>query len=60
MVEIWEGELELNTAQRKNLLKANGNRKLVKTMPEWFGICLYAGVKRGDPALKQVKSDDLD
>lgn len=59
MVEIWEGELKLNTAQRKNLLKTNGNRKLVKTLPEWFGICLYADVKRGDPALKQVASDDL-
>ena len=60
MVEIWEGELELNTTQRKNLLKTNGNRQLVKTLSEWFGICLYANVKRGDPALKQVASDDLD
>ena len=58
MVEIWEGELDLSTAQRKNLLKTNGNRKLVKTLPDWFGICLYADVKRGDPALKQVAYDD--
>jgi DNA-binding HxlR family transcriptional regulator len=58
MVEIWEGELGLKTAQRKNLLKTNGNRQLVKTLPEWFGICLYADVKRGDPALMRVASDD--
>lgn len=60
MVEIWEGELEINTAQRKNLLKTNGNRQLIKTLPEWFGICLYAGVRRGDPAMMQVISDDPD
>ena len=58
MIEIWEGELELSTARRKNLLKTNGNSQLVKTLPEWFGICLYAGVKRGDPQLKRVASGD--
>ena len=59
MVEIWEGEIGLKTAQRKNLLKTNGNRQLVKTLTNWFGICLYADVKRGDPALKRVASEDL-
>ena len=59
MVEIWEGEIGLKTAQRKNLLKTNGNRQLVKTLTDWFGICLYADVKRGDPALKRVASEDL-
>jgi DNA-binding HxlR family transcriptional regulator len=60
MVEVWEGELGLKTAQRKNLLKTNGNSQLVKTLSEWFGICLYADVKRGDPALKRVASDGYD
>jgi len=60
MVNIWEGDLELNTAQQKNLLKTNGNRQLVKTLSAWFGICLYADVKRGDPRLKRVASEDLD
>jgi len=59
MVEIWEGEIGLKTAQRKNLLKTNGNRQLVRTLTDWFGICLYADVKRGDPALKRVASEDL-
>ena len=59
MVEIWEGEIGLKTAQRKNLLKTNGCRQLAKTLTDWFGICLYADVKRGDPALKRVASEDL-
>jgi len=58
MVEIWEGDLELRTALRKQLIKTNGNRQLVKTLPEWFGICLYADIKPGDPALKKVVSED--
>ena len=58
MVEIWEGDLELRSALRKQLIKTNGNRQLVKTLPEWFGICLYADIKPGDPALKKVVSED--
>lgn len=54
MVEIWEGDLDLHSALRKQLIKTNGNRQLVKTLPEWFGICLYADVRPGDPELKQV------
>jgi DNA-binding HxlR family transcriptional regulator len=59
MVEVWEGEVGLQTARRKKLLKANGNAQLVKTLPEWFGICLYADVKRGDPALTRVAAEDF-
>lgn len=57
MVEIWEGDLGLTLALRKQLVKTNGNRLLIKTLPEWFGICLYADIKPGDPALKQVAFD---
>jgi DNA-binding HxlR family transcriptional regulator len=57
MVEIWEGELGLTLALRKQLVKTNGNRLLIKTLPEWFGICLYADIKPGDPALKQIAFD---
>lgn len=58
MVEIWEGDLGLKTALRKQLVKTNGNRQLARTLPQWFGICLYAGVKRGDPQLTRVISGD--
>jgi DNA-binding HxlR family transcriptional regulator len=57
MVEIWEGKLGLTLALRKQLVKTNGDRLLIKTLPEWFGICLYADIKPGDPALKQVAFD---
>jgi len=58
LVEIWEGKLELKSAQRKQLIKTNGNRQLAKTLPQWFGICLYADVQPGDPALMQIASAD--
>jgi len=58
MVEVWEGDLELNSALRKQLIKPNGNRQLIKTLPEWFGICLYADVQRGDPAMLRMASGD--
>lgn len=54
MVEIWEGKLGLKTALRKKLVKANGLQALARTMPDWFGICLYADVKPGDPALMRM------
>ena len=60
MVEIWEGNLGTKTAQRKRFLKTNGDRQLIKSLPEWLGICLYADVKRGDPALMQVSSVDIE
>lgn len=59
MVEIWEGDLGLNTALRKRLVKTNGNRQLIRTLPQWFGVCLYADVKRGDPQLTQMIAGDL-
>jgi DNA-binding HxlR family transcriptional regulator len=59
LVEIWEGDLGLKTALRKNLVKTNGDHQLTRSLPEWLGICLYADVKRGDPQLTQVISDDL-
>jgi len=60
MIEIWEGDLELNSALRKKLIKPSGNSQLIKTLPEWFGICLYADVQRGDPALMRIAAADLD
>ena len=60
MVEIWEGDLELNSALRKKLIKPNGNSQLIKSLPEWFGICLYADVQRGDPALMRIAAADPD
>ena len=57
MVEVWEGKLGLQTALRKQQIKTNGLQALAKTVPEWFGICPYADVQPGDPALMRTMSD---
>lgn len=57
LVQIWEGDIDIQSAQRKELLKTHGNTQLAKTLPEWLGICLYADVRPGDPALKKIAAD---
>jgi hypothetical protein len=58
LVEIWEGDIDIKTAQRKQLLKTQGNSQLAKTMPDWLGISLYADVRPGDPAMMKIAVDD--
>ena len=58
LVLVWEGDIEVQAAQRKELIKTQGNAKLAKTMKDWLGICLYADVRPGDPAMKKTIADD--
>jgi DNA-binding HxlR family transcriptional regulator len=58
LVQIWEGDIDIKLAQRKELLKTQGNTQLAKTLPEWLGICLYADVRPGDPAMKKIAVED--
>ena len=58
MVQIWEGDIEIKVAQRKQLLKTQGNTQLARTMPDWLGICLYADIRPGDPAMMKIAADD--
>ena len=51
IVEVWEGDLDMRTALSDGSIKAHGLRHLVRTMPDWFGVCLYKDVQRGDPEL---------
>jgi DNA-binding HxlR family transcriptional regulator len=53
MVEVWEGDVDIRTALRDGSIQAHGPRHLVRTMPNWFGVCLYKDVQRGDPKLKR-------
>ncbi len=53
LVEVWEGDLEIRSALRNGSIKAHGSRHLIRTMPDWFGVCLYKHVQRGDPVLLQ-------
>ena len=51
MAEIWKGDRELRTALRGKSVKAHGSRHLMRTMPDWLGLCLYKDVEPGDSAL---------
>ena len=51
IVEVWEGDLDMRTALRNGSVNAHGLRHLIRTMPDWFGVCLYKDVLRGDPEL---------
>ena len=57
VVEVWEGDLEMRTALRSGSIKAHGPRHLVRTLPEWFGVCLYKDVQRGNPSLMRQISE---
>lgn len=36
---------------------AHGLRHLIRTMPDWFGVCLYKEVRRGDPELMRQAAE---
>ena len=57
IVEVWEGDLDMRTALRKGSVKAHGLRHLIRTMPDWFGVCLYKDVRRGDPELMRQAAE---
>ena len=57
VVEVWEGDLDIRAALRDKSIRAHGPRHLIRTMPDWFGMCLYKEVRPGDPALMREASD---
>lgn len=58
LVEIWNGDIDVKSAQRKEMIKTQGDRQLAKTMPDWLGICLYANTRPGDPTMKTIAAND--
>jgi len=58
LVAIWNGDIKIKTALREQLLKPQGNSQLVKTMPQWLGVCLYADVRPGDRSLMKFAEDE--
>lgn len=58
LVEIWNGDIEIKTALQKELIKPQGNTQLTRTLPEWLGICLYADIRPGDPAMMKIADED--
>ena len=57
IVEVWEGDLDIRKALRNGSIKAHGLRQLIRTMPDWFGVCLYKEIRRGDPNLMRQAAD---
>ena len=49
MVEIWEGDADLKKAIRDEEVIAIGDRALIRSMPDWFGLCPFADVRPMDP-----------
>jgi len=45
MVKVWRGDLTLRKALREKLVRTKGNTYLIRSMPDWLGICLYADIK---------------
>jgi len=46
LVEIWEGDVELNAAKATNRITTHGLRLLERSMPDWLGLCLYKDIRR--------------
>ena len=44
MVEVWQGDLDLKKALKGERIETHGNSKLIKTMPDWIGLCKYMDV----------------
>jgi DNA-binding HxlR family transcriptional regulator len=57
IVEVWGGDLDMRTALRDGSIKAHGSRHFIRTMPDWFGVCLYKEVRPGDPELMRQAAD---
>ena len=60
IVEVWEGDLDMRLALRNESIKTHGSRHLIHTMPDWFGVCLYKEVGRGDPKLMREAAELAD
>jgi hypothetical protein len=57
IVEVWEGDLDIRAALRNGSIKTHGPRHLTRTMPDWFGVCLYKEIQRGDPKLMRQTAE---
>ena len=51
MVEVWAGDVDLSKALRDQRIRAHGLRHLIRTMPDWFGLCGVSHIRPADPAL---------
>ncbi len=45
MIEVWQGDTRLEDALRDERILATGARPLLRSLPDWFLLCSFAGVK---------------
>ena len=45
MVEVWQGDLDFKKALKDERMETHGKRTLIKTMPDWIGLCKYMDVR---------------
>jgi DNA-binding HxlR family transcriptional regulator len=57
IVQVWEGDLDIRTALGSKSISAHGPNHLINTMPDWFGVCIYKDIQRGDPQLMRQEVD---
>ena len=57
LIEVWEGDSDLSTAVRDESIKLHGARHLIRTISDWFGLCVVRDVRRADPALLRKVAD---
>ena len=48
MAEIWEGDVDLKKAVREDRVVAIGDKSLIRSMPDWFGLCPFAKIRPMD------------
>lgn len=58
LVQVWNGDIDIAVAQDQDLLRTQGDVRLAKSLSEWLGICKYADVRPGDPALTRIVAPD--
>ena len=45
MVEVWQGDIELKPSLSSERIVAVGDKMLLRSMEDWFGLCQYADVR---------------
>lgn len=50
LVEAWNGDVPLRKLLREKRIRVQGSRHLVRTLPDWLGISLYAHVRPAEHA----------
>ena len=45
MVEVWQGDTDLQVALTQDRILATGSTRLIRSMADWLGLCVYADVR---------------